>query len=618
MGDAAFEEKASTEHLRQREDLKWLANHGSLAEKREGEPLFIRVADTLCHQAIEESGKDLAGPLVSGSKTLTSASGPQEVRRCDTTQQGCFPFLRGVCKERSKKTQMNGSPHPKTPSAGVLAIENISSDVAMRMSGEGRINTTSSISTRSVSKSNEVRQVDFAFTRTSRDHHDKAVGDFTSITFELEDLSDAEESNEIFKNTLSLPNSQEADFKFQVLRPFTSATKGNPLSVTPPSLGRHLAPLGKQVTFDGGTLTDLSHNPESWMSLLPTPLQRLPLNHLYIPALTCGVRGVVSVVWCPWCGVRGVVSVVWCRGVVSVVWCPWCGIRGVVSVVWCPWCGVCGVVSVVWCPWCGVRGVVSVVWCPWCGVRGVVSVVWCPWCGVRGVVSVVWYPWCGVRGVVSVVCLAPSTGSHDSFSYSLNPEGAVAPDAPPAVRGLVGAVPCLARPALLRWSVTQRATVTQQLRHGVRYFDIRVAAEGSKFYFVHGLFGADLQPLLSEVRLFLAQHPGEVVLLDFQHFHGLDKEEHAALIALVRSTFATTLCPVFAHPETLNLHLLAQLKYQVLVFYRDAAGREAGPWLWSGEALPNPWPAAVTVSAMLDFLHTRLAARDSNTFFVTQ
>lgn len=108
----------------------------------------------------------------------------------------------------------------------------------------------------------------------------------------------------------------------------------------------------------------------------------------------------------------------------------------------------------------------------------------------------------------------------------------------------------------------------------LRYFDIRVATRESKFYFVHGLFGADLQPLLSEVRLFLAQHPGEVVMLDFQHFHGLSEQDHAALVALLKSTFATTLCPMFNYPHNLTLDLLARLKYQVIRYSRSKKMRE--------------------------------------------
>ncbi|KAK8402590.1 hypothetical protein O3P69_000759 [Scylla paramamosain] len=490
MGDEKFTEQASTDSLWQSGDLKGLASHDSLTRKEGGEPLFFRIEDALRRQAAEGSGKELTGPLVSRSDRPASVSTFEGVKDCGTKQRRCFPFPWKAREVKSKESQENGHPRPKTHFAATPTLENPSNDLSMQVSGEGRKRPTSNIGAWLVSESNDICQLDLTLAHNARSNHDKAVGDFTSVTFELEDFSDIEENNEIPGSALSLPNTQEADTKLQEARPFIS--KEDSLFVTSHSLGHHLPPLEKQVVLDSEIITNSSLNLESWMSRLPRVLQQLPLNHLYIP------------------------------------------------------------------------------------------------------------------------------GSHDSFSYSLNPESEVAPDAPDPVKGLMRVVPCLARPALLRWSVTQRTTVTEQLRHGVRYFDIRVAARGSKFYFVHGLFGADLQPLLSEVRLFLAQHPGEVVLLDFQHFHGLEMDDHAALIALLRSTFATTLCPVFTYLQNLNLDILARLKHQVLVFYRHAAGEDAASWLWPSETLPNPWPAAVTVSSMLRFLRARLAARDPDTFFVTQ
>lgn len=64
--------------------------------------------------------------------------------------------------------------------------------------------------------------------------------------------------------------------------------------------------------------------------------------------------------------------------------------------------------------------------------------------------------------------LSLSPGSHDSFSYSLSPSGEIGPDAPQVVTSLSRVCPALVRPTLLRWSVTQKATVTEQLKHGVR------------------------------------------------------------------------------------------------------------------------------------------------------
>ncbi|XP_064078219.1 uncharacterized protein LOC135195726 [Macrobrachium nipponense] len=209
-------------------------------------------------------------------------------------------------------------------------------------------------------------------------------------------------------------------------------------------------------------------------------------------------------------------------------------------------------------------------------------------------------------------------GSHDAFSFSLTEGEDVGPDAPHVVANLDSCCSCMARPAILRWSVTQKASVADQLKHGIRYFDIRVAVRDSRFFFVHGLYGGDLEPLLCEISHFLVRHPGEVVLLDFQHFHGLSSNDHAALIALLKATFSDLLCPFFQQLKHLTLSYLARYKYQVLVFYRHDQSMQAVSWLWSSDSIPNPWPDTTSVTKMISFLEKRLKDRDPHTFFVTQ
>lgn len=63
-----------------------------------------------------------------------------------------------------------------------------------------------------------------------------------------------------------------------------------------------------------------------------------------------------------------------------------------------------------------------------------------------------------------------------------------------------------------------------------------------------------------QIQSFLSSHPGEVVLLDFQHFHGLTSYDHTALKSLLRQIFTTALAPIMHSP---TLAYLARYKYQV-------------------------------------------------------
>lgn len=69
------------------------------------------------------------------------------------------------------------------------------------------------------------------------------------------------------------------------------------------------------------------------------------------------------------------------------------------------------------------------------------------------------------------------------------------------------------------WSRAQGHTIKAQLEAGVRYFDLRMLpdAKNEKFHATHVLLGAEIEPMLSDVAGFLAKHPKEIVILDFQH-----------------------------------------------------------------------------------------------------
>jgi hypothetical protein len=135
-------------------------------------------------------------------------------------------------------------------------------------------------------------------------------------------------------------------------------------------------------------------------------------------------------------------------------------------------------------------------------------------------------------------------GSHDSLSYGINffsavDENAVsAPLQQPLLKGLG-----------VRQSITQTLNVRQQLEAGVRYFDLRVtrSEEDGQWYGVHNYRSVLLADALTQFNNFLLTHPGEVVILDFQHCYdsreadGLAAQQGAEeLYALLDSNGITT------------------------------------------------------------------------------
>uniref|UniRef100_A0A8D0BHI8 Phosphatidylinositol specific phospholipase C X domain containing 2 n=1 Tax=Salvator merianae TaxID=96440 RepID=A0A8D0BHI8_SALMN len=210
-------------------------------------------------------------------------------------------------------------------------------------------------------------------------------------------------------------------------------------------------------------------------------------------------------------------------------------------------------------------------------------------------------------------------GSHDSFSYWVDEKSPVGPDQATAIKRL--AKISLVRKIMKKWSVTQNLTFKEQLEGGIRYFDLRVSSKpgeaGQEIYFIHGLFGIKVWDGLMEMNTFLANHPKEVIFLDFNHFYAMDNNHHVYLISRIQDVFQTRLCEKEC-VESVTLQSLWERQQQVLIFYHHPLFKEY-PFLWPGNKMPAPWANTTNVYKLLQFLDTTLGEREKHgTFHVSQ
>ena len=63
------------------------------------------------------------------------------------------------------------------------------------------------------------------------------------------------------------------------------------------------------------------------------------------------------------------------------------------------------------------------------------------------------------------------------------------------------------------WFQTQDFSFYEQLMHGVRYIDVRVAEMDGEFVLIHMFKCVNMREALLDVRRFLQEHPTEVVVL---------------------------------------------------------------------------------------------------------
>ena len=168
-----------------------------------------------------------------------------------------------------------------------------------------------------------------------------------------------------------------------------------------------------------------------------------------------------------------------------------------------------------------------------------------------------------------------------------------------------------------KWAVCQKLSPTEQLNAGIRYFDIRVAydSDQSMYRVCHTLLGDPLEDIMREISDFLNGHSKEVVLLDFNHFHGLTNDKHGRLLDMITSIFGSKLCPV---DNGVTLESMWQNKYQVLAFYHDKSAA-SHRHIWPRSYIQSHWPNADVPDVLLTTVGSLIGrGRRRGTFHVLQ
>ena len=146
----------------------------------------------------------------------------------------------------------------------------------------------------------------------------------------------------------------------------------------------------------------------------------------------------------------------------------------------------------------------------------------------------------------------------------MTPNNGIAPNCPAFARDLCKVLGSKAKEILCRWSMTQSLDISAQLKAGIRYLDLRVASMTgvTTLYLCHALYTGSVKQVIQDVAAFLAQHPKEVVLLDFNHFYAMDDSQHLGLLDMMQEIFADKLCPIQEY-ECPTLQQLWENKRQV-------------------------------------------------------
>ncbi|KAM7537345.1 hypothetical protein Aperf_G00000072238 [Anoplocephala perfoliata] len=203
-------------------------------------------------------------------------------------------------------------------------------------------------------------------------------------------------------------------------------------------------------------------------------------------------------------------------------------------------------------------------------------------------------------------------GSHDSCSYSIDSTRDLSPDNDAYL--ILIHLGAFGKRISARWGRTQDANLTEQLSAGIRYFDLRVLHRKSDdlFYFVHGQFAKDLLTELFDIRLFLREHPKEVVILDFNHLYCFQSDALFRFVRYLIEVFETMLAP--RSERIPSLKELWENGHQVICLL---PAQSESPLIWSGDKITSPWPDMDDVDKLMEFIKLHPSS-EGNLFHVTQ
>ena len=93
-----------------------------------------------------------------------------------------------------------------------------------------------------------------------------------------------------------------------------------------------------------------------------------------------------------------------------------------------------------------------------------------------------------------------------------------------------------------------------------------------RFLIIHCLFGEPVRYILIQIRTFLRQNPGELVILDLQHLYNFNQRSEEELLNLVFSILGDCMCPPPGPEQNLaqfTLKYLLEMGYQVPTYLPD-------------------------------------------------
>ena len=173
----------------------------------------------------------------------------------------------------------------------------------------------------------------------------------------------------------------------------------------------------------------------------------------------------------------------------------------------------------------------------------------------------------------------------------------------------------LIAPFACRFALTQSLSISEQLRAGIRYFDLRVDYddETSLFRTFHLLFGLPIQDILKQIQDFIKTNPSEIIVIEMRELlsASVTAQKKQELTHIILDFFGSALYPVTNALPTIGEMQAAGTTVIVAVQDGDINSSSDLIWPTSGK-IRDTFANTVDVQEMSEYNQERLAEFNSN------
>jgi hypothetical protein len=154
----------------------------------------------------------------------------------------------------------------------------------------------------------------------------------------------------------------------------------------------------------------------------------------------------------------------------------------------------------------------------------------------------------------------------------------------------------------VNYSKTQNLDLTDQFKHGVRYFDLRVAkhyvGEQIEYRFTHGLLGGKFLDGMRDLIIYSKNFPSEILICDIRFIWGFNEDDHKIFQSYLLNLIDNRLAKYQDFKASTKLKDYWFAEKNIIVIYHHTMNKN--PAFWPKSTVASLWPNTTNSSVAVD------------------